>query len=651
MPKGGNGGSGSGGGGGAIRGNKRDNVLDGTPEADIIEGLGGNDTLNGFDGDDSLDGGDGADILFGGAGNDTLLGGSGDDSLGGNAGDDQIDGGDGIDEVGFAGNRDDYDVTWIDATTVVISGPDGTDTVTNVESFRFDDMTQSFDEVILPRDPNVLATGVTLSDTSVVQGGGLIVDWQIASDGVIDAGSSSSHLVIATAPDIGAALDTFGDVATGTLATGTTTGFSANLDTASLAPGTYWIAAVADTGDALAESDETDNLSDWIQIEILPQVTDFAMDGVEVLPTSDLNLNTAYSDPVPGGTLDLRYSISNQGNTGPTQFTVQTFLSRDAILSADDLDVDYQNYTVALGETGTFDATIPLSEFFPNGDWYVISVIAPDNPYGGPPDDESDNIAVTATPITLTGGWVYGTDASEVFEGQAIHAVYDAQGGDDTLLAVTASDYFKGGAGLDTADYSALGTGVAIEGVVSGTETYAIVQENDPLGPDPTVQMGALEDVERLIGTGQDDIFIMAEFSVNYLDGGGGNDTLLGSFGNDEILGGSGDDQIGGLFGDDLIVTGDGMDFVFVDREPDGLGGFEGHNHDVVTDFDPLMDVLFVEYDGVMETYDPFADLTQVANGTLLSYAADSSILLLGVDIAAMDEFNLFAYSEDVVAV
>ena len=126
MAKGGKGGNGGGGDtGGLIRGNKRDNILNGTENAEEIRGLGGNDVLSGL------------------AGDDTLLGGSGNDTLDGGAGDDAIDGGTGTDTAQFSGPRDAYTVTQTDATTIEITGPDGTDTFTNVEFFAFSDITQS----------------------------------------------------------------------------------------------------------------------------------------------------------------------------------------------------------------------------------------------------------------------------------------------------------------------------------------------------------------------------------------------------------------------------------------------------------------------------------------------------------------------------
>ncbi len=301
-----------GGGNGSIRGNKRDNQLDGTTGDDLIEGLGGNDTLSGFDGNDTLDGGEGNDLLDGGFG------------------DDSIDGGAGADTAIFAGNRDDYVVTQIDSATISITGPDGTDLVTNVESFAFADMTQSFAEVIVPRQANLSASGMSLSEVSVVSGADVTATWNVASDGVIDAPSSYSALMIATAPDMASVVATQDMIATAAGATGTAQTLSAVIDSGQLAPGTYWVAAVADDGDAIQESNEGDNQTVWIQFTIEPQVRNIALDSQTLsTATSDLDLNG-------GATLEFSAAVSNTGNTGDGAFRITTVLSADAALSADD---------------------------------------------------------------------------------------------------------------------------------------------------------------------------------------------------------------------------------------------------------------------------------------------------------------------------
>ena len=98
--------------------------------------------------------------------------------------------------------------------------------------------------------------------------------------------------------------------------------------------------------------------------------------------------------------------------------------------------------------------------------------------------------------------------------------------------------------------------------------------------------------------------------------------------------------------GDDLIIAGEGFDFVFVDRHTAFNAAAEGDGHDVVTDFNPTMDMLIIQYDAFIETHDPFADLTQTAEGALLSYTDDASILLAGVNLSDLNAGNLTIFED-----
>jgi hypothetical protein len=97
---------------GSVTGSSGNNTLTGGAGNDFLSGLGGNDTLNGLGGND---------ILFGGTGNDT------------------IDGGTGTDVAWFAGRETQYTITGTlpGPVTVGGTGPDATDTLTNVERIKF----------------------------------------------------------------------------------------------------------------------------------------------------------------------------------------------------------------------------------------------------------------------------------------------------------------------------------------------------------------------------------------------------------------------------------------------------------------------------------------------------------------------------------
>ncbi|MEQ1576886.1 MAG: tandem-95 repeat protein, partial [Hyphomicrobium sp.] len=97
-----------------IKGTNKKNKLNGTNGNDKILGLGGDDTLKGKGGNDTLTGGTGNDKLDGGKGNDTAV---------------------------YTGAWKDYSITQSGTTFTVTDtrggSPDGTDTVTAVELFKF----------------------------------------------------------------------------------------------------------------------------------------------------------------------------------------------------------------------------------------------------------------------------------------------------------------------------------------------------------------------------------------------------------------------------------------------------------------------------------------------------------------------------------
>ena len=93
-----------------------------------------------------------ANIMDGGAGNDTLTGGNANDTLIGGAGNDLLDGKGGTDTAVYSGQRSDYIVVQNPDNSLTIidsraNSPDGTDTVKNVELFKFSDGTLTLDAV------------------------------------------------------------------------------------------------------------------------------------------------------------------------------------------------------------------------------------------------------------------------------------------------------------------------------------------------------------------------------------------------------------------------------------------------------------------------------------------------------------------------
>ena len=117
-------------------------------------GINDNETILGSTKSDLLRGENGNDYLYGYEFNDKLYGDNGNDTIKGGKGDDTLDGGSGIDTSIFTGNFADYSFSLDSANGAIQiadsnSQRDGTDTVTQVESFIFNGTTYGADNVLI----------------------------------------------------------------------------------------------------------------------------------------------------------------------------------------------------------------------------------------------------------------------------------------------------------------------------------------------------------------------------------------------------------------------------------------------------------------------------------------------------------------------
>ena len=209
--------------------------------------------------------------------------------------------------------------------------------------------------------------------------------------------------------------------------------------------------------------------------------------------------------------------------------------------------------------------------------------------------DGNDTVLGHAGDDTIEGGLgndlLEGDSGNDFVNGGEGNDSYDfggfgaVAGGADTIADVS---------GIDLVDFSAYGTGVAIDLRLDAGQAQAI----DPLGSSLAIH-GVIENVigtpfadairgnaadNGLAGGGGDDFIygfagrdvLLGEAGNDKLFDGAGNDTLLGGSGNDTLYGGtendflygeSGDDSLLGATGDDTFVIGDGMDTI------DGGGG------------------------------------------------------------------------------
>jgi serralysin len=148
--------------------------------------------------------------------------------------------------------------------------------------------------------------------------------------------------------------------------------------------------------------------------------------------------------------------------------------------------------------------------------------------------------------------------------------------GDDTVIVLDGEfiDNVDGGVGTDTLDLD----NISGDGPVTINLTAGTWDETPSFGGPATIA-----NIERVIGTQFGDSIIgdnlgVASNSITFLDGQGGNDTLVGDSGSDTILGGLGDDSLRGGFDTDSVNGGDGNDTItvlegeFVDNVDGGSG-------------------------------------------------------------------------------
>lgn len=193
--------------------------------------------------------------------------------------------------------------------------------------------------------------------------------------------------------------------------------------------------------------------------------------------------------------------------------------------------------TIFIG-TDAFDQfTAPTDE-----NWFISGLGATDLLYGAGGND------------TILGGagrdGLYGSGGNDFLDGgTGSDLIFSVAGdlifggaGDDTISVGERSgfDYFGGGDGYDRII-------VATDNVAIGIRSIVDIELIDATG-----RSGA-----RIIGSNLDDALIFSQTELRNIlriDGGLGDDLIVGSAGNDRIIGGAGGDALAGGAGDDRFV-------------------------------------------------------------------------------------------------
>ena len=284
------------------------------------------------------------------------------------------------------------------------------------------------------------ATSFSVSDTVTNQGNGTstqtILGYYLSTDAVItkDDIYLGSHTVYGIDPGASRATSQTLVLPSGTL------------------PGSYYIGALVDPLDSVSETDETNNASTALALEILGP--DLVVSGLTAPPAS----------AIPGGSFDATATLLNQGTGSGRNVGVRFFLSSDPNYDAGDtaIGIAFQNVELVPGASLSLTDTLTIPTSMTPGTYYLLAYADPDNSMIE--IDENNNVISAATTLVIS--------SKPIIESHSVTTITD------TTATITAQ---INPAGLPTQAWvewginTSLGNSTAAQSLGSGTEPVTFI--------------------------------------------------------------------------------------------------------------------------------------------------------------------------------
>jgi len=541
---------------------------DPTDGDDFWRGTDNADTVDGLGGSDTLEGRDGGDTLWGGTEADSINGGAGRDSLFGDDGADTLIGG--ADDDTLHGGNDDDRLEAGDGGSLgknFLYGEAGADTLIGGDGR----------DVLYGGAGADSFSGGDNDDTLYIDAEDILAD--------IDGGGQSylGDQAMIEGPG-GVNLDLFAtDIERATGGAGQDTLYATGMTAGvSLDGGGDADTLIGGAGDDTFTIDGDDILNGEIK-------GGGGFDQATVVSSSGVNLDVGDADldkvvgSAYGDTLNASgsaESVTLDGNGGVDQLIGGT--------GSDLLKIDADDFLAGGWVHGGDGAGVDTAQV--QGDAGVNLDL----------ELHGIEVAIGSSDIdTLTGGAF-----NETLDGGGGADILDGGGGND-LVKFDADDAVTGGAGIDTAEARTANVDVGLnlfqtgfEAAIgnSGDDSFDASGYTDPV--DSVVLQGGWGQDTLIGGAGADSIYGRYEGDGgpyidgnNVLYGNGGDDLIYSSKGDDALFGGEGADTLRGGGGVDSLEGGDGDDFLYIDADDSIVLGGAGIDTVKVDDFSAGVDV------------------------------------------------------------
>jgi Ca2+-binding RTX toxin-like protein len=465
--------------------------------------------------------------------------------------------------------------------------------------------------------PDLVATSLVPAHTSFVSGSTISVSYNVQNVGGGPSTSAHATLYLSTDSTITSADKALATVSYPGFDPAHGLGINSTAILAGVAPGTYWIGVIADSFSEVIESNETNNVSNAVQITVLqppPSVTialatdtgvstidkissiaaltgkgdanvdvHFTVDGSPIADTAHSGADGSWSF-TPVGLADGAHTIvaSETNGTGSGTATLSFTLDTHGPTG----------WTFALGgSSSAFDGTSSIAAKSVLGSVTATDAISNANlRYFFATDAAGDGATQTLHGLTIDGGtgqiatsaalnassatWLIAEDvAGNLFAKQLLVALGGSGADTIALAAGTSVTFGLGGAdsltGTDTAE--AISAGASNDSIIgfagadsvdggAGSDTIVLAATSPDLNAARDSQVVNVEAVSAS-GAGAGVAINLQNQSEGFqLTGSAFNDTLTGGTGKDSISGGAGNDSLEGGAGNDTLAGGAGAD-------------------------------------------------------------------------------------------